>query len=315
MHVGGTDAVGDNNLKVDGTLAQVGVATFTANIVANGNIVGDGSTVITNIATWSGNLVPTTDGLYDLGTSSSEWQDAYIDGTLHVDAITNGADIALNRALVSLTVTGDMTANGNIVGDGSTVVTNLGALALGSVRWDDGSSKIDGEQIADNTIDSDAMDPTQTAFTTITNAALNIYGATLTLSGNGTFNGNILGDDSTVISNIATIACDTLSPDGTALAIDTGTGEVTVDSKYAVVGPDATTARMADGGQFTLNGSGVYTQAYTAAYTSGQHPVLTYAEDPGTNANPYVTTDDGTNFVANGAASKKVNWAVVGTRP
>lgn len=38
VHVGGTDAVGDNNLKVDGTFTQVGVATFTAESVHNGGI-------------------------------------------------------------------------------------------------------------------------------------------------------------------------------------------------------------------------------------------------------------------------------------
>jgi len=36
VHVGGTDAVGDNNLKVDGTLTQVGIATFTADPVLSG---------------------------------------------------------------------------------------------------------------------------------------------------------------------------------------------------------------------------------------------------------------------------------------
>jgi len=38
------------NATVAGTLGVTGIATFTANVVANGDIVGDNSTVVTNMA-------------------------------------------------------------------------------------------------------------------------------------------------------------------------------------------------------------------------------------------------------------------------
>lgn len=80
------------------------------------------------------NLLPATDGTYNIGSSSLEWQDGWFDGHLNVDTITNSADIIMGRALATLTVTGDITANGNIVGDGSTIVTNMAAAYFASVQ-------------------------------------------------------------------------------------------------------------------------------------------------------------------------------------
>jgi cytoskeletal protein CcmA (bactofilin family) len=56
LHVGGTDAVGDNNLKVDGTLTQVGTATFTlapvmTALTASKPVFTDGSKLLTSSGT------------------------------------------------------------------------------------------------------------------------------------------------------------------------------------------------------------------------------------------------------------------------
>jgi hypothetical protein len=58
LHVGGTDAVGDNNLKVDGTLTQVGTATFTlapvmTALTASKPVFTDGSKLLTSSGTLS----------------------------------------------------------------------------------------------------------------------------------------------------------------------------------------------------------------------------------------------------------------------
>ena len=50
-------------------------------------------------------LIPGTDDTYDLGSSSYEWQDLYLDGTATVDAISNSG---------TLVNTGKITANGGI---------------------------------------------------------------------------------------------------------------------------------------------------------------------------------------------------------
>jgi len=49
------------------------------------------------------------------------------------------------------------TMSGILTTDGLTITTG-NALTLGTTQWDDGSDKIDGEQIADDTIDNDSID-------------------------------------------------------------------------------------------------------------------------------------------------------------
>lgn len=68
----------------------------------------------------SGNMIPTTDDDADLGTSSLQWQDLYLDGTLYVDAISNEGDIsAVNAAF-----TGTLDADGQVtLGAAGTVST------------------------------------------------------------------------------------------------------------------------------------------------------------------------------------------------
>lgn len=49
----------------------------------------------------SGNVIPTTDDNADLGTSSLEWQDAYFDGTVTTDALTNSGTTTMSGNVVN----------------------------------------------------------------------------------------------------------------------------------------------------------------------------------------------------------------------
>ena len=62
--------------------------------------------------TITGSVVPVADNTYDLGTSSTEWRDAYFDGTVTTDA---------------LTVDGTSTFTGDVTFNGSTSAITLGS--------------------------------------------------------------------------------------------------------------------------------------------------------------------------------------------
>ena len=84
--------------------------TVSGNINANGNIVGDNSTNITGIA----------------GVTAST-----LSGTLQTAAQTNITSVG---TLGSLTVSGDINANGNIVGDNSTNITGIAGVTATSLN-------------------------------------------------------------------------------------------------------------------------------------------------------------------------------------
>jgi hypothetical protein len=68
-------------------------------------------------------LIPDTDDSYDLGSSSYEWQDIFIDGTATVDAISNSG---------TLVNTGKITANAGIGIEGT--ITGQGGAGK-SLGW------------------------------------------------------------------------------------------------------------------------------------------------------------------------------------
>ena len=56
---------------------------------SNGNItIGDANTdnLVIN-ADVNSNIIPNTDDTYDLGSSSQQWRDLYIDGTANIDTL------------------------------------------------------------------------------------------------------------------------------------------------------------------------------------------------------------------------------------
>ena len=65
------------------------------------------------------NMIPNTDSAYDLGSSSQEWRDLYLDGTAHIDTL----DVDVNATVAgTLGVTGIATFTDDIIiGDGKTI--------------------------------------------------------------------------------------------------------------------------------------------------------------------------------------------------
>ena len=88
-----------NDLSIGGNLTVTGDATISGNLTF-GNADTDSITITADIAS---NLVPDTDDTYDLGTSTKEWRDLYIDGTAYIDAINfNGTAITATAAELNI---------------------------------------------------------------------------------------------------------------------------------------------------------------------------------------------------------------------
>ena len=80
------------------------------NIHANGNITADGSLTFGDADTdnvvfgadINSHIIPNTDDTYDLGSSTQEWKDLYVDGTAYIDALDfNGTSIAAQGDFLS----------------------------------------------------------------------------------------------------------------------------------------------------------------------------------------------------------------------
>ena len=80
------------NLNVTNDVAVSGNLTVTGNATINGNLTfGDANTDTVSFgADIDSNIIPDDDNTYDLGSSSQEWKDLYIDGVVYADQIDLG---------------------------------------------------------------------------------------------------------------------------------------------------------------------------------------------------------------------------------
>jgi len=131
------------------TLAVTGISTLTGNVTATNDLSIGGNLTVTGNATISGNLtfgdadtdtitigadvashiVPDVDNTYDLGTSTKEWRNLYIDGTANIDSLV--ADTAdINAGTIDNTAIGATTAstgNFSTLSIGGTAITATAA--------------------------------------------------------------------------------------------------------------------------------------------------------------------------------------------
>ena len=87
------------NISIGGNLTVTGNATISGNLT-----FGDADTdSITLTADVASHITPDTDDTYDLGSSTKEWRDIYIDGTAYLDAINfNGTAITATAAELNI---------------------------------------------------------------------------------------------------------------------------------------------------------------------------------------------------------------------
>ena len=124
----------DANFTFDGSKLNVGsgVATVfvtTGNVAFAGIATVGGALLVGAGATIGGDILPDADGSRDLGSTTLEFQDLFIDGTAHIDTLD--VDEAAT-VTTSLTVGSGVTvfANGNVAAAG--IVTANGGVVVGS---------------------------------------------------------------------------------------------------------------------------------------------------------------------------------------
>ena len=88
------------NLAVGGNLTVTGTTTFNGGTITMGDAATDNVVFGADV---DSNIIPDDDNTYDLGSSSQEWKDIYIDGVAYLDAINfNGTAITATAAELNI---------------------------------------------------------------------------------------------------------------------------------------------------------------------------------------------------------------------
>ena len=162
----------DGNSGQGGNIPQIGDIDFLNKIVVDGTnnrwgfFVQVGGVSVEQIRVQDGAIVPVTDSDIDLGTSSLEFKDLFLDGTAHIDTLDVDADATVAG---TLGVTGNTTVGGTLGVTG--VLTGTSLDISGNVDID-GVTNLDVVDI-DGAVD---MASTLTVTGVLTGTSLDISG-------------------------------------------------------------------------------------------------------------------------------------------
>jgi hypothetical protein len=218
-------------LSVTGNSYFVGMVTFAGG--TNGNIsIGDstGDNIIIN-GRIDSHLIPDDDDTYDLGSSTQEWRNLYVDGLASLDDVSVGA---------ALTVTGAVDFNGGLnVSGGETILSSASVSDIADNRVViTGTSGALGDN-ANLTYDGTDLSTNSLIVTDLTENDVLIAGsggAVNDSSGNLTFSSNTLTVNNTIdVTNIE--VTNVKAKDGTsAITITDVSGDVGISSNLTVTG-------------------------------------------------------------------------------
>jgi len=133
------------NVDVGGNLTVTGTTTFNGGTITMGDAATDNVVFGADV---DSNIIPDDDDSYDLGSSSQEWRNLYIDGTANIDSlVADTADINGGTIDGATIATSDIT-----VGAGKTLDVSSGTLTLADDQIS--GDKVEGGTIAATTITS-----------------------------------------------------------------------------------------------------------------------------------------------------------------
>ena len=220
------------NVAVGGNLTVTGTTTFNGGTITMGDAATDNVVFGADV---DSNIIPDDDDTYDLGSSSQEWRNLYIDGTANIDSlVADTADINGGTIDSATIATSDIT-----VGSGKTLDVSSGTFTL-----------------ADNQISGDKVEGGTIAATTVT---------TLTST-----TGNITSVNATTVDTTNIELTNLKAKDGTAAgSIADSTGVVTLGS--SVLTTTDINGGTIDG--TTVGANSASTGAFTTLTTSGNATV------------------------------------------
>ena len=204
-----------NKIAVDTSNNKFGVFVQVSNAAVEQLRISDGL------------VTPVTDNDIDLGQSTVEFKDLYLDGTAHIDTL----DVDENAAIIgTLTVTGATALNGGLTMDSNkfTVADTSGNVATAGTMTVTGVTALNGGL----TMDTDKF--------TVADTSGNVATAgTLAVTGTSTFTGAVTAD--------AGVSIDNITIDGAE--IDLSSGDLTVDVAGDII-------LDADGGDILVKDAG-----------------------------------------------------------
>ena len=287
-----------------------GNSTFANNVTITGNTVVNGDTdlgnatsdTITATGRFDSNLVPSTDNARDLGTSTLEWKDLFIDGTAHIDTL----DVDANAAVAgNLAVTGNGAVTGTFDVDGATTLDGLTVAegaSFSSTLDVDGATTLDGLTVAENATFSAAIDVDgHTNLDNVSVAGVSTFASGVTITGALDANGGASIDN----IQIGVTNNNELDTSSGNLVIDSAGGTTTIDDNLTV------------SGNLTVNGTTTTINSTTVAIDDKNFQVATGAADDAAADGAGLTVDSGDgdktfNFEATGdnwGASENLNLA------
>ena len=88
------------NLGIGGNLTVTGTTTFNGGTMTLGDAATDNVVFGADV---NSSIIPNTDDTYDLGSSSQEWRDLYVDGTAYIDTLNlNGTAVTSTAAELNI---------------------------------------------------------------------------------------------------------------------------------------------------------------------------------------------------------------------
>ena len=311
------DGFFDGTLRTD-ILTVDETSTFTGNVTTVADVAIGGNLTVTGNATINGNLtfgdadtdtvsfgaeidssiIPDDDDTFDLGSSTKQWRNLFIDGTANIDSLVadtadiNGgtidatiiggntaAAITATTINASGTITGDVTGDltgdvtGNVSGNAGTATVLASARTIGGVSFN-GSANIDlpGVNTAGNQ-DTTGNAATATALATTRSIALGGD-----LSGSANFNGTAdITISATIANNSVALGTDTTGNYAASVAAGSGisvTGSAGESTAYTVAHSDTSSLSGASSNSgrtyiqnLTVDGFGHVTAIATATET------------------------------------------------
>ncbi len=109
------------NVAVGGNLTVTGTTTFNGGTLTLGDSAADNVVFGADV---NSSIIPNTDDTYDLGSSSQQWRNLFLDGTAEIDTLAiNGTTVTSTAAELNI-VDGGTSATSTTLADADRVVVN-----------------------------------------------------------------------------------------------------------------------------------------------------------------------------------------------